>query len=295
MKNKLAFAIASLIASSAVMAKDYTPDNAPAPAPSTVVENTLGGVSGITSAVYSENMGTIDVNGSIGSTGASADIAGGIGNSVGISAVGSSASVSTSTIVSNPNANVVNNVTVGSVDSSNSGFINNYSQVTGGAIEGGINNSVSISAVGSSASLSSKTIESGSVSGNSGDLNNAVGGGLGVGVDVSSVNTGDVVNDGIIAGGEESLTGITNSVASSIGINGVGSSASASTTTIADGAISSPVINTMDVSSLTSSNLGNVSTVAVVDGGSIAGGIGNSVSAAAIGSSASMTNSVIMQ
>jgi hypothetical protein len=35
--------------------------------------------------------------------------------------------------------------------------------------------------------------------------------------------------------------------------------------------------------------------VGVIDGGSIAGGIGNSVSTAAVGSSASMSNSVIMQ
>jgi hypothetical protein len=155
---------------------------------------------------------------------------------------------------------------------------------------------MSISSVGSSASLSTKTIETGGAAVNPGTVNNAVGGGLGVGVDVTSTNSGTISNYATIQGDGTTPAGISgDSVSGNIGISAVGSSASASNSTTAQGAYSSPVINTVDVSSLTSSNTGNVATVGVIDGGSIAGGIGNSVSTAAVGSSASMSNSVIMQ
>ena len=291
-KNTLALAIASLVVSSSAFADRGAPQQPNVPAvPSITVENTMGGVAGISATVTSSNTGAVNTVGSIGSVEAPANIAGGISNSVGISAVGSSASVTNSSIISNPTASITNNVTVGHVESNNSGDVANISAITGAAIDGGISNSVSISAVGSSAAIASKTIESGNAVSQTGDLSNAVGGGLGVGVDVLSSNSGVVSTDATITGG----AGITNSVASNIGANAVGSSASASSTTIADGTIASPVINTMDVSSLTSSNTGAISTVATIDGGSIAGGIGNSVSAAAVGSSASMTNTVIMQ
>lgn len=303
-KTNLSVAIAALVLSSSAFA-----------VPDAGIQNTISGVSGVESAVVSTNAGaSVDNSASIGSASAGANIIGGITNSIGISAVGSSASVSTSTVTNAPNNNVSNDMTVGSIESSNSAVINNgntsaagVNTITGGEISGGISNSVSISSIGSSASLSTRTtmetMDPASVN-NGNYVNNTIGGTQGAGLDVTSTNTGDVTNSGMVQGvsvtqadGTTTTTAPSisgESISASIGISAVGSSASESSSTTVSGGISSPVSNFVNVSSLSSMNAGMVNNTGVIDGGSIAGGIGNSVNVSGIGSSASMSNTVVL-
>ena len=301
-KTNLSIAIAALVLSSSAFA---------VPVPDAGIQNTISGVSGVESSVVSTNAGaSVDNSASIGSASAGANIIGGITNSIGISAVGSSASVSTSTVTNAPNNNVSNDMTVGSIESSNMAAINNgntsatgMNTITGGEISGGISNSVSISSIGSSASLSTRTtmetMDPASVN-NGNAVINTVGGTQGAGIDVTSTNTGDVTNSGMIQGVTQadgttiapSISG--ESISASLGISAVGSSASESSSTTVSGGISSPVTNFVNVSSLSSMNGGMVNNTGVIDGGSIAGGIGNSVSVSGIGSAASMSNTVVL-
>ncbi len=290
-KSKLALAIATLLVSGIASA-----------APGDVIQNTLGGVAGYDASVTSSNTGASGNNtASIGSAAAPADITGGISNSIGISSVGSSASVSTSTITNAPETNVSNIVQVGSISSSNDAVISNGAvdapnTITGGSIDGGISNSISISAIGSSGSLSTKTIMDAPLGRHDepGSITNAVGGNLGVGgVTISSTNTGEINNNAAIVGSDIAAPGISgDSISGSIGVSAVGSSASASNTTIASGGVSSTIVNNVNVASIDSTNSGNVANVGAIDGGSISGGIGNSVSVSAIGSAASMSNNI---
>ncbi len=304
-KTNLSVAIAALVLSSSAFA---------APTPDAGIVNTISGVSGSESAVMSTNVGaSVDNTASIGSASAGAGIIGGIGNSIGISAVGSSASVSTSTVTNAPNNNVSNDLAVGNIDSYNSAVITNgkaevgANTITGGEISGGISNSVSISSIGSSASLSSRTtmetMDPASVN-NGNSVTNTVGGTKELGITVTSTNEGNVNNVGAIQGvnvtqADGTTTTIApsisgESISASIGISAVGSSASESSSTTVSGGISSPVSNFVNVSSLDSLNTGAISNVGNIDGGTISGGIGNSVSVSGIGSAASMSNSVIL-
>jgi hypothetical protein len=251
--------------------------------------------SGSDTGVLADNSGAITNTGTIGS----GNITGGTGNSIGISAVGVSASANATLTTAvetfygdDPLENTLTIATASGIDTAgvgagNFGTINNTGTVTSGNIDGGVRNSVNVSAVGAAASANASVTQS------TGDayVNNTVT----VPV-VIAYNAGDVTNTGVISNGSSGGT-ITAGVGNNIGISAVGASASASASTTDVGTAESPrtVVNTVTVPTVTASNTGTVTNTGTMDvaaieadtGGSDTDyGVGNSIGISAVGASA---------
>lgn len=241
------------------------------------------------------NLGDVTVSLATGIFGG--DIAGGSANSISVAGVGSSASfgVSVNTVDNSPIENVAVNLGDSLTVTASNGQATGGTgvSVTGTAIdtaqiEGGNANSISVAAVGASASVSvANTFYQGT------DVGSSVGA-LDVefnDINVSSLNSANVANttdistSATIGGGQNN----------SFSIAGVGASASTSfsVTDYSAAGISAGTINVGGGVTLASNNTGNVSVTAGIAVPTISAGYNNSISTAAVGASASQAVSHI--
>lgn len=218
-------------------------------------------------------------------------ITAGSGNSISVAGVGSSASfgVSVNTVDNSPIENVAVNLGDSLTVTASNGQATGGTgvSVTGTAIdsaqiEGGNANSISVAAVGASASVSvANTFYQGT------DVGSSVGA-LDVefnDINVSSLNSANVANttdistSATIGGGQNN----------SFSIAGVGASASTSfsVTDYSAAGISAGTINVGGGVTLASNNTGNVSVTAGIAVPTISAGYNNTISTAAVGASAS--------
>jgi len=220
-------------------------------------------------------------------------ITGGNSNSISAAAVGSSASFSTSATAFGGATITAFNADVGElqVDSTNGASAVSLANADGAgatgfdtaAIGGGGNgNSISFTAVGSSGSVSaSNTVVSGGLGAETGAVNFAA-------ITVNSTNGGSVTNTASLTTGVSITdTGGRNSIS----VAGVGASASQSiSTTDYSGAGVTGVATTVDGTiTLTALNTGTVTVAGGLTVPNIADGFSNSISAAAVGASASQS------
>jgi len=227
----------------------------------------------------------------------SATITGGTRNSVGASAVGASGSVSLNNSASF-DGSVTGTVGAVAVEVTNGAAsdVSNIGAVTGATISDGVQNGISRSAVGSSASTSVSILADG---GAITDATYTVGA-----VELTSGNAGSVTvgvelgTAGDAAAGP-SITGGTNNSISATALGASGSMSVA--TSVLEGASVATTVTVGDVT-ITSENSSadaaillassvDGETAGGIFGASIDGGVGNSISANAIGSSASFNYS----
>ncbi|MFU8789862.1 MAG: beta strand repeat-containing protein [Methylobacter sp.] len=240
-KSKIAITVAGLltVGSQAVMA-DVN------------ITNTLTGVAGQNALEFDYNAtndGSATNTGEIGTPEAQFELNNGFRNSAGISAIGASASVSTNTTAQGVNLNlgaeetveVGNTFNIGTVSSLNGvivndepvgGSVDNINSSFSGIIDGGVGNSVNISAIGASSSVSANTAAESSVLASV--TNNLATSGS---VVIEATNNGAVTNG--IAPENESAAQlnqifggqIVNSNSSSMGLSAIGASGQLSATT----------------------------------------------------------------
>jgi len=245
--------------------------------------------------ITSENTGASVELGNVDAPAATegATITAGTRNSISASAVGASASVSlnSTTIFDGEVTGEVGAITV---EGTNSASVSNVGSVTGAEIAAGVQNGISRSAVGSSAATSVNIVADGGAIHEATYTLDDVG--------VTSTNSGDVaigVSLGTAGTAADAPT-ITAGTNNSISATAVGASGSMSiATTVLDGASESTTVTVGDVT-IEATNTGAAVSVASADdadtaggifGATITGGVGNSISANAIGTSASFAYS----
>jgi hypothetical protein len=264
-----------------------------------VPNNTLTFAStvGSTVAVVGTNNGAVSLTGNLGSTANDANdsptIAGGNNNSISLAGVGASASVSFSNTSVNAGDGSNNYSIVGAttITGDNNATVGVTGTLFGGAVSGGTGNSISVAAVGSSASFSSAAINEGTGTVPTTSLITAA-------LNINSDNSAAVTLTGSVgAAGEATdptISGAT-TVTASISSAAVGASGSLSVSNLLNtGATPDETVRI----GATTFNVDNTATVTVtgggIFGGTISAGTGGSISQAAIGASgsSSFTNNV---
>jgi hypothetical protein len=216
----------------------------------------------------------------------------GISNSISVAGVGASASQSVTNVVET-SADPAGAVTFGAISATATNNLAGAVTVTGNlaspSIAGGVSNAVSVSAVGASASQSTTNVVSTNTTPNTAFSFGAV--------NVSATNAAPVSltsNIGTTSGASGSITGGT---LNNISLAGVGASSATSATSIntgGTGAVSAQTFNYAGIAA-TANNSGAVSVTANVYSASIGGGIGNSISASAVGASASTSFTAVVR
>ncbi|MEI6643471.1 MAG: hypothetical protein WCL10_15665 [Novosphingobium sp.] len=235
----------------------------------------------------------VSVNLNAGVTGGGITGTGGNSNSISAAAVGSSASFSTSATAFGGATISEFNADVGELQVDSTNGANNVSLANAAGADatgfdsavisgGGNGNSISLTAVGSSGSVSaSNTVVSGGLGAETGAVNFAA-------ITVNSTNGGSVTNTASLT----TAAGISDTGSrNSISIAGVGASASQSiSTTDYSGAGVTGVATTVDGTiTLAALNTGTVTVAGGLAVPTIADGFSNSISAAAVGASASQS------
>lgn len=281
------------------------------------ITNTMGGEAAGDPTVnaINEAAGVVINEATVGTVADPATINGALRGTVGISAIGASATVGSTTTAENADAlqqgvsNVENNGVVGTINATNRATIDNNTSgaantITGGGIVDGASNSVNISGIGASASMQTATVVQGLNEVNNTDtgLTNRLGT-----LDAPNVNTrittvnevdADVTNVGAIVAdtGGDGAT-VTGGVANSIGISAMGANALAGSSTLLDGQgdqASLTVTNTVDVGRITATNHAVISNDGSIEGGYINGdAISSGINITALGASGSLSNSHI--
>lgn len=222
-------------------------------------------------------------------------ITAGNGNGISAAAVGSSASFSLASTAFAAGVITDFSADIGAlqIDSTNGADVAigaadgaDATTITDATISAGSGNSISSSAVGSSGSVSyANTVYVGGAGAAGGSVNFAE-------IAVNSTNNGSVTNNtSLVQDANDNGGLITGDNRNSISIAGIGSSASQSlSVTDYSGAGLTGVASTVDGGiTLASLNTGVVTVVGALQGASIATGFSNSISAAAVGASASQS------
>lgn len=276
--NANSISVAAVGASGSVSADSLALDGA---APDNTV--TFG-----TIAVVGTNNESVSLTGNLGVVNVAGDmpsIAAGNNNSISLAGVGASASVS----FSNTNlsgADGSNNYTIGNTTilGDNNDTVTVTGTAYGGTVSGGTGNSISVAAVGSSASFSSTSIVDGSGTSPSTSLTTGT-------LGITSNNSAAVLLTGSVgsvdATTDPTISGAT-TVNASISSAAVGASGSLSVSNLVTGGATPDETVTIGV---TTFDVDNTSTVTVASGGifggTITGGTGGSISQAAVGASGS--------
>jgi hypothetical protein len=244
--------------------------------------------------------GVVTFSGNLGTTNETNDapvITAGTGNSISVSGVGAVGSLSYTGIQTDASTSgeTVDFSAAVTVDGTNTGTVTTSGSVFGANIGGGYSNGISAAAVGATGSVSLNSFVDGSVTTPTTDV------AFGATVGVTGTNSAAVAMTGSLGSSANTATDaptIATGTGNSISVAGVGASASVSYTGIqSDGSAGGEIFTVTGATTITANNQvgGTVDTTADVYGAVITAGTSNSISAAAVGSSASFSaNSTIL-
>jgi hypothetical protein len=243
------------------------------------------------------NSGAVALSSQIGLTSNAANkptITAGNGNSISVAAVGASGSVSYSDVQLSGTASeqflIPGAVTVDGTNNAG-GTVTATGSVFGGTISNGNANSISVAAVGASGSVSADSLVIDGVPNNTLTFGGAV---TVTGANSAAVSlTGNLGSTASIINDSPSIAGGVNN---SISVAGVGASASVSfANTSVSGGDGSNNYSIAGATAITADNNATVGVTGTVYGGAISGGTGNSISVAAVGSSAAFSSGSIVE